>query len=149
MFDKNVYKMTVVCCNYAVASYLPCFHPSPGSVLDLSAKPLLTKHFCVTSVRRRLLYTTTRSGRFLGLSGCRDHNFSCLQYQLPWRYPRHSLKQPVQGAFHWAFSGGSLAMHESPADRRYFSQWNTCRRFPGGSMVDQRTSVLSGNLPIR
>ena len=22
MFDKNVYKMTVVCCNYAVASYL-------------------------------------------------------------------------------------------------------------------------------
>jgi len=27
MFDKNVYKMTVVCCNYAVASYLPCFHP--------------------------------------------------------------------------------------------------------------------------
>ena len=24
MFDKNVYKMTVVCCNYAVASYLPC-----------------------------------------------------------------------------------------------------------------------------
>ena len=27
MFDKNVYKMTVVCCNNAVASYLPCFHP--------------------------------------------------------------------------------------------------------------------------
>jgi len=27
MFDKNVYKMTVVCCNYAMASYLPCFHP--------------------------------------------------------------------------------------------------------------------------
>ena len=39
MFDKNVYKMTVVYCNYAVAStlnkkiftvvasYLPCFHP--------------------------------------------------------------------------------------------------------------------------
>ena len=27
MFDKKVYKMTVVCCNYAVASYLPCFHP--------------------------------------------------------------------------------------------------------------------------
>jgi len=24
---KNVYKMTVVCCNYAVASYVPCFHP--------------------------------------------------------------------------------------------------------------------------
>jgi len=23
MFDKNVYKMTVVCCNYAVASYPP------------------------------------------------------------------------------------------------------------------------------
>jgi len=22
MFDKNIYKMTVVCCNYAVASYL-------------------------------------------------------------------------------------------------------------------------------
>jgi len=22
MFDKNVYKMTVVCCNYAVAAYL-------------------------------------------------------------------------------------------------------------------------------
>ena len=30
MFDKNVYKMTVVCCNYAVASYLPCFH-APGN----------------------------------------------------------------------------------------------------------------------
>jgi len=26
MFDKNVYKMTVVCCNYAVASYLPVFY---------------------------------------------------------------------------------------------------------------------------
>ena len=35
---------------------------SPGSVLVLSAKPLLTKHiFYVTSVTRRLLYTTTRS----------------------------------------------------------------------------------------
>ena len=41
------------------------------------------------------------------------------------------------GVFQWAFSGGSLAMHESPADRRYFSQWNTRRRFPGGSMVDR------------
>ena len=43
----------------------------------------------------------------------------------------------TEGVFHWAFSGGSLAMHESPADRRYFSQWNARRRFPGRSMVDR------------
>ena len=46
-------------------------------------------------------------------------------------------KSITEGVFQWAFFGGSLAMHESPADRRYFSQWNTCRRFPGGSMVDR------------
>ena len=47
------------------------------------------------------------------------------------------LFMDIRGVFQWAFFGGSLAMHESPADRRYFPQWNTCRRFPGGSMVDR------------
>ena len=41
-------------------------------------------------------------------------------------------QRTAKGAFHWAFSGGSLAMHESPADRRYFLQWNARWRFPGG-----------------
>ena len=54
---------------------------------------------------------------------------------------RHALTpqylDKTEGVFHWAFSGGSLAMHESPADRRYFSQWNARQRFPGGSMVDR------------
>ena len=32
---------------------------------------------------------------------------------------RHAVSffSNIEGAFHWAFSGGSLAMHESPADR--------------------------------
>ena len=36
-------------------------------------------------------------------------------------------------------------MHESPADRRYFFQWNARRRFPGGSVVtDHRSEQAMG-----
>jgi len=53
------------------------------------------------------------------------------------------MLQVTEGSFHWEFSDGSLAMHESPADRRYFLQWNARRRFPGGSMVSMVITVVT------
>jgi len=40
----------------------------------------------------------------------------------------------IIGAFHWHFSGGSLAMHGACITRRA-PAWNARRRFQGGSML--------------
>jgi len=57
---------------------------------------------------------------------------------------RHAVSffSNIEGAFHWAFSGGSLAMHESPADRRLVAQM---RSIGNGSPVGGR--VAQCNVP--
>ena len=65
-----------------------------------------------------------------------------IRTDLVW-FPASRQAWNTEGAFHWAFSGGSLAMHESAADRRCFLQWNTRRRFLGRSMVSMVITVVT------
>jgi len=59
------------------------WYSSPGSVLVLSAKLLLTKHiFCVTSVTRRLLDTTTSGTARRRLGGAPARPNPSSQYEI-------------------------------------------------------------------
>jgi len=53
-----------------------------------------------------------------------------------------SARKQRHGAFHWEFSGSSLAMHGSLASCRHFLQWNDHERFLGGTMLSMVVTMV-------